>query len=634
MDTGVASIVARVSGDMSRFRHWMSEFSASVGRWGGVVKNFVGGIVQGIGQAFGFAAIRAVRDFGDAIAGTLIKAAEMEQAIADIAAIMGLTAEETSKVEKLVSDLGIDPKLKVTAVEAASAVEMLAKNGVALDQILSGAARSSILLANSTGADFSMAADIATDAMVQFGLKAEDMTKAVDGITGVTRNSKLDINDYRLAIGQAGGVAGSVGVTFEDFNAILAASAHVFSGGSDAGTSFKTFLQALVPSTNKAADAMRSLGLFSGLTADEFAATEEKIQKKLKALQELDKGSKNYTEKAMKLNAEIRVLRDELKEGAAAFFDQNGNMLDAATVAEKLKEAFGHLSDAQRIEAAQTIFGRDAMRTAFALMDAGSETINKLKAAIGDTSAEESAAIRMNTLAGAWEIFSGIVESLSIQFGKSFIPAARQVVETLIDLATHVGPMITEWGQKLGEKVSAVTTALTELIRVGMDEGWRAIFTPFQDGTRHLDKLFEAFGFTKNEAKRASQQFIDTATTIVNLATVIGSLIVQTTNAVLKVADWIDQLVGLEFAFKAVGLVMVGSFIASIVSAIGTIASMVGSIITFVSSLTGLGAIASTVSGVVMAAISAIGGPITLIVAAIGALALAWSQNWFDIQGK
>lgn len=585
MATQVASIFAKVGADLSGFKAGMQQFNTSLNSAGGAFRNFTTGIVQGIGQAFGMAAIRTIRTFGETITGTLGAAADMEQAIADIAAVMGLTAEETTKVDKLVSDLGIDPKLKVTATEAAAAVEMLGRNGLSLSEILDGAARATVLLSNSTGGDFATSADVATDVMAQFGIEAENMTWAVDQIVGVTRQSKFDLDKYRLAIAQAGGVAGAVGVEFDDFNAAIAAIAPSFASGSDAGTSFKVFLQRLVPDTKPAIEAMTELGLIT-------------------------------------------------EDGKNRFFDASGAIKSMSEIAGLLQTAFSGLTEEQKINYATTIFGTDAMRAAFAMADAGTSTIDEMKRVIGDTSAEESAAIRMDTLRGVWEIFTGIVESLSIQFGKSFLPAARSVTETLTELATRLGPKVIEWGQMLGERLEKITNAGIALLDIGLDQGFRAIFDTLPDGTRHLDKLFEAFGLTKEEARAASEKFMDAAKALSEVGTAIITVTAEITKIVVSIATWIDKTIGIDNAIRAVAVLMAGSFVTSIVSAIATIAGIVGSIATFVSSLGGLLAIAKVVGTGVALSISAIGGPITLIVAAIAGLALAWSQNWGDIQGK
>jgi TP901 family phage tail tape measure protein len=253
----IASLYAKISADTDGFEKGLSKAHSSLTSFGGLLSGIATGGVVVAGAA--------IAGLGAVIGTGISKAAGFEQSFADLAASMDATTQEIQPLKKLIMDLGLDPKLKVSTDEAASAVTNLVKNGLTMQQVLDGAARSTVLLANATGADFGMAADIATDVMQQFNISAAQMDSAVNGILGVTQASKFGIQGYKDAISMAGGVASSVSVSFEDFNAVIAGTAFNFSGGSDAGTSFKTFLQRLVPSTQEATDEMKKLGI---ITAD------------------------------------------------------------------------------------------------------------------------------------------------------------------------------------------------------------------------------------------------------------------------------------------------------------------------------------------------------------------------------
>ncbi len=382
MSTEIASLFVKIGADTKGFSRGM-------------------GLVNVGMKTLAVAGVAAVVGVGAAIGASIKRAASMEQALADINAVMGLTSKEVVQLKGLVRDLGLDPTLQVSAVGAAQAIEMLGKNGLTMTEIMEGAARSTVLLANSTGADFATAADVATDVMAQFNIEAADMGRAVDGITGVTKTSKFDINDYRLAIAQAGGVAGAVGVSFEDFNTVISGTAASFGSGSDAGTSFKVFLQRMVPQTKKATKAMQELGIIT-------------------------------------------------EDGQNRFFDASGQMKDMSFVSDILGDAFSNLSEEQMIEAASTIFGTDAMRTAMGIAQLAGGEFNKLKGIIGDTDAEEAAAIKMNTLAGQWEIFTGKVEAASQAIGGAFLPVARKMLDWANELADEWGPLVIAWAENFG----------------------------------------------------------------------------------------------------------------------------------------------------------------------------------------
>ena len=241
----------------------MEKGSAGFGSKVGKHFDGVGKAVLGVAGAIGAATAAAGVAVGAFLVSGINKAADFEAAMSGIAAALNMTAEEVKPLKNLIMDLALDPNLVVNTTEAATAIENLAKNGLSMDQIMAGAARSTAWLANATGADFGMAADIASDTMAIFNISAENMAEAVDQITEVTNASKFTINDYALAIAQAGAVADLVGVDFDDFNTTIAAIAPNFASGSDAGTSLKTMLMNLIPKSQDALDKMKELGLIT-----------------------------------------------------------------------------------------------------------------------------------------------------------------------------------------------------------------------------------------------------------------------------------------------------------------------------------------------------------------------------------
>lgn len=374
--------------------------------------------LEGLGSAAGAVAIAAGAAAAAAVAGVtaavvtgVSKAADLEQGVADIAAVMGVAFEETQPLKDLITSLGLDPTLKVSATEASDAIMQLAQSGMSMSEILDGAARSTVLLSNATGGDMATSAAIASDAMSLFGIQADDMARAVNGITGVTVASKFGIQDYQLALSQAGGVAAAVGVSFDDFNTTIAAISPYFASGSDAGTSYKVMLQRLIPASEPAAAAMRELGLIT-------------------------------------------------EEGGNQFFDASGNMRSMSEIAGILQGAFSGLSEEQKNNALSTIFGTDAMRAAVALAEAGTPAFDAMAGSIAGIDAEQLAATRMDTLSGAMEILGGVVDSVSTQVGDAFLPAVRQMTDWAIAFATEQGPGVVAWFDGLAQAITATLPAL------------------------------------------------------------------------------------------------------------------------------------------------------------------------------
>ncbi|MBU2961964.1 phage tail tape measure protein [Citreicella sp. C3M06] len=289
-----------------------------------------------------------------------------------------------------------------SAMQAAEAIEVLAKNGVSVSAILGGALDSSVMLASALGSEVAPAADLVTDVMQQFGLTADRLPDIVDRLAGAAFTSKFGFDDLRLAIAQAGGVAGSTGVEIEDFLTTLSATAASFASGSDAGTSYKTFLQRLVPESAKAAGVMKRLGL--------------------------------------------------------EFFDANGNMKDMASIAQELQDGLAGLDDASKLDALKTVFGTDAIRTAASLAEQGAAGFRDLASAIGEVSAQEQAEVRLRGLDGALKELAAAWEALQLEAAQS---GGLEVAEKFTRRLTEALRYLTENFAEVEEIAERVGQALT-----------------------------------------------------------------------------------------------------------------------------------------------------------------------------
>ncbi|MBU2960488.1 phage tail tape measure protein [Citreicella sp. C3M06] len=289
-----------------------------------------------------------------------------------------------------------------SAMQAAEAIEVLAKNGVSVSAILGGALDSSVMLASALGSEVAPAADLVTDVMQQFGLTADRLPDIVDRLAGAAFTSKFGFDDLRLAIAQAGGVAGSTGVEIEDFLTTLSATAASFASGSDAGTSFKTFLQRLVPESAKAAGVMKRLGL--------------------------------------------------------EFFDANGNMKDMASIAQELQDGLAGLDEASKLDALKTVFGTDAIRTAASLAEQGAAGFRDLASAIGDVSAQEQAEVRLRGLDGALKELAAAWEALQLEAAQN---GGLDVAEKFTRRLTEALRYLTENFAEVEEIAERVAQALT-----------------------------------------------------------------------------------------------------------------------------------------------------------------------------
>lgn len=392
----------KASGSVDNFESNVKGTSVTTIAFGTALGNLATGGLALVGKGMAKVTQLGVGFLADSVG----KAADLETQMSGVNAVLGATDEEMTSLKGLVSDLGLDPNLKVSSLEAAAAIEVLAKNGIEVAEIMDGAARSTVALSNATGADFTIAADIATDAMVLFNIKASDMETAIDGITGVTTASKFDINDYGLALSNAGGIAAGMGVSFSDLNTVLVASASSFSGGSDAGTSFKIFLQRLAAPTDKMKKTLDELGI--------------------------------------------------------SLFDESGQMREMGDVIGQLNGAFSTMTEAQRAQTATAIGGADASRTVLALAGLTKTGFVALSATVNATGqAQDAAATRVDNFAGAMDILAGIVEDVKIQIGTALLPALTTMAKTISEFVANNSAPFIDFFTRAGQGIQAFVEGLT-----------------------------------------------------------------------------------------------------------------------------------------------------------------------------
>lgn len=583
----IRATMDKLDGDLEKARGMID---GAIGNLQTLGKVSLAGLAGGLGAVVG--------GIGAVLTSSAGMAMDMEAQMANIASAMGVASDATSTwqekltpIKDLINDLGVDPNLKVSAVEAAQAIEMLVRNGLTMDQILAGAARSTVLLANSTGADFAMAANIATDAMAIFGITAEDMTTAVDGITSVTIASKFGIEDYALALAQGGGVASAAGVEFDDFNTAIAAISPLFAGGSDAGTAFKTMLTRLIPGSSDAAEAMSELGIIGLNTAEAMQfLTNQGFAPVTDSAGDIMSAAVDWGTSVGYMEDEIGEVLQSLGLMGNQFFDAEGNLRSMAEIAGVLETSMADLSEQQRTQALSTIFGSDAMRAAVGLMRTGEDQFNALAETMGQTSAIDQAATRMDNLAGVVEIFEGIIESVKIQLGTALLPVLRQFAERAVELGEQVAPLIIGAFEGVVTILDGLVSIFFQLIDTG-----DSLFVVFEDGSTILESVFELFGMGEEQARGLAMQVIE-------IAGQVQAFIEQVMQVLEPIAEAIASFVSWQDVLAALGIAIASFVIPAIIAIVQAVAPVI----------------------LVFAAVTA----------AVALLRNAWENNWGGIQEK
>ncbi|WP_315638520.1 phage tail tape measure protein, partial [Microbacterium paraoxydans] len=249
-----------------------------------------------------------------------------------------------------------------SATESAQAIEELAKAGVSTKDILGGGLAGALDLAAAGGLDVATAAGIAATSLQQFNLEGSDMAHVADLLAAGAGKAMGDVSDLSQALNQSALVAKQTGLSIEETTAGLAAFASAGLLGSDAGTSFKTMLQALNPTSAQAATLMEKYNLQA--------------------------------------------------------YDAQGNFVGLSEYAGRLKEGLSGLSTEQQNATLKTIFGADAVRAATVLYQQGAEGIEKWTDEVNDQGyAASTAAMRLDNLKGDVEALGGAFETALIDTG-------------------------------------------------------------------------------------------------------------------------------------------------------------------------------------------------------------------------
>jgi TP901 family phage tail tape measure protein len=378
-------------------------------------------------------------------------AANFEQGLSAVKAVSGATTEEMDLLRKAALRIGKDTSF--SASEAVSAIGELSKAGVSTSDILNGAADATVSLAAAGEIDLPRAAEIASSAINNFALSGKELPHVADLIAGAANASAIDVGDFGFSLSQAGAVANLTGLKFDDLAVAIAEMGQAGIKGSDAGTSIKTFLTNLIPTTSKQTDLFKQLGLVTVRAGEGFAkAAKLGIKPASKSFEDVTSALQQYIEKTggaevgtAKNAAAATALGASLNITGNAFFDSTGKMKSFVEIQKILKDATKDLSKEQKLNALNTLFGSDAIRASAVFADQGAEGFNKMATAIGKVKAADVAKTRLDNLNGSIEQLKGSFETMMITIGEVFLPIVKKIVDaatTMVNIFNELpGPI-------------------------------------------------------------------------------------------------------------------------------------------------------------------------------------------------
>lgn len=389
-----------------------SPLRRATGGLGGVGKVAVGvsAAIAGIGAAIGALAV---------VASSANKAMNFEAQMDSVASLDKTIAKGTqgyAQMQALALEMGA--KTKYSALEAAQGMEELVKAGMSVKQIKEGGGLEAALnLATAGGLDLSEAAEVMSTSLNAYKSDALSAADAANILAGTANASATGVHELKYSFAAVSAVAAGVGMTFRDTSIALGLFANNGIKGSDAGTSLKTMLGNLQPTTKTQIALFEKLGL---LTAD----------------------------------------------GANKFYDAKGNLQDLGSIAGTLQNSMKGLTAQQRSLALETMFGSDAVRAGNILFKEGAAGVAKFSTALSEApTALQVATAKMDNAKGAVEMFDSAMETLQISALLPTMPLIKKLALASADFAAKLTVWLSSdqaksWGDTIKSTIGGVRTAI------------------------------------------------------------------------------------------------------------------------------------------------------------------------------
>ena len=380
-----------------KYREMIAVSKSSVGRLGQTFSEIgpkiksVGDSMKSVGRNMSLhVTAPIVAGFGAAMK----KSVDFDDTMRKVKATSGATGNEFNQLRTKALQMGRDTKF--TASESAEAMNYMALAGWDTKDMLKGVG-GVMNLAAASGEDLASVSDIVTDNLTAFGMKAKDSTHFADVLAQTSSKANTDVRGLGEAFKYAAPVAGALGYSVEDTSIAIGLMSNAGIKGEKAGTALRTMFTNLAKPT--------------------------------------------------------KAMKDEMDKLGISITDSNGEMLPMRDVMDQLRNKMGGLSKDQQAAAASTIFGKEAMSGALAVINASDEDYKKLTKSIdGSNGASKRMANEMEGgIGGAMRKMKSAIESLAISLGDALAPMLYKVAT---------------WVTKLANKFSNLPTGVQKTIAV------------------------------------------------------------------------------------------------------------------------------------------------------------------------
>ncbi|MGG3622852.1 phage tail tape measure protein [Bacillus gobiensis] len=347
-------------------------------------------------------------------------AATFEKQMSAVAAVSGASQEEMQKLSDLAIKAG--ESTSYSATEAAMGIEELIKAGVSVTDILNGGLQGALDLSAAGTIELADAAEIASTALNAYRDDNLKVSDAANILAGAANSSATDVGELKYGLSAVSAVASGAGMTFQDTATALAVFAQNGLKGSDSGTSLKTMLSNLQPTTKAQTELFFDLGLMT-------------------------------------------------EDGTNKFYDQEGSLRSLSEISGLLHNSMKDMTDQQRQLTLETLFGSDAVRAGTILYKEGADGINEMWDAMSKVTAADVAKTKLDNLIGSFEEFKGALETLGIKVGSEFLPTFRAIVDTgtdIVRLLSDLNPSVISTGLEMAGTAAAIGLVVSSVAKLSL----------------------------------------------------------------------------------------------------------------------------------------------------------------------
>ncbi|WP_079979100.1 phage tail tape measure protein [Bacillus velezensis] len=342
------------------------------------------------------------------------KAADFEEAMSRVKAISGATGQDFEDLKNIAAKMGAETKY--TAVEAAEGLQYLAMAGFSVKAQV-GSLPAVLNLAAASGEGLGRSADIVSNIMTGFGIKAEDSGHAVDVLVKAMTTANTDLPQLGDAMKFVAPVAHSLGYSIEDTATAVAKMSDAGIQGSMAGTALRASLLHLTNPVGQSAKAMKKYGI-------------------------------------------------EVK-------DAHGNLKPIPELVGHISKQFEGMTSAQKTAAAAQLVGVEAASGFVTLLGVGEKGLRNYSKTLKEAggTADKVAKTQMDNLKGSFEQFTSALDGLGIAIGNEFLPTFRKIVDTgtkVVEFLSELNPGIITTGLEMAGAAAAVALVASSMMKLGI----------------------------------------------------------------------------------------------------------------------------------------------------------------------